>query len=47
MIKIWVNDARIDCKAPSNFDRIDSQIELKEKLVEFEGLFQQDELMEV
>jgi len=38
--KNWLNDERVDCKAPSNLvELIDFEIDLEEELDEFEGLF--------
>lgn len=40
MSKNWLNDGRVDCKAPSNLvELIDFEVDLEEELDEFEGLF--------
>jgi hypothetical protein len=42
--KNWPNDVKVDCKAPSNLvELIDSEINLKDKLNEFEGSLEWDE----
>ncbi len=40
MSKNWLNDERVDCKAPSNLvELIDFEVDLEEEFDEFEGLF--------
>ncbi len=48
MNKNWPNDRRIGCKSPfslTNF--IESDFNLEEKLEEFEGAFERDEVVEL
>jgi hypothetical protein len=45
--KNWPNDVKVGCKAPSNLvELIDSETNLEDKLNEFEGSLEQDELNE-
>jgi hypothetical protein len=46
--KNWLNDLRIICKSPSNLvEFLERDIDLEEKLKEFEGDFERDEVIEV
>ncbi len=46
--KNWPNDARICCKSPYNLvEFFERDVDLEEKLEEFEGEFERDEVVEV
>jgi hypothetical protein len=46
--KNWPNDLKIGCKSPCSFvDFIETNVNFKEKLKEFEGVFERDEVMEL
>ncbi len=46
--KNWLNDLRTRCKSPSNLvEFLEKDINLEEKLREFEGDFERDEVIEV
>ncbi len=48
MSKNWPNDFRIGCKSPSSLANfIESDLNLEEKLKEFEGAFERDKVVEL
>ncbi len=46
--KNWLNDCKVGCKFPSKlWELIEIDEDLKEKLEQFEGAFERDEIMDL
>jgi hypothetical protein len=46
--KIWLNNPRIGCKSPSNLvEFLEKDINIEKGLAEFEGEFENDEIVEM
>jgi hypothetical protein len=46
--KIWPNDCRVGCKPPSNLSKlIGIDVDLEEKLKQFEKAFERDEMVDL